>query len=159
MTAANSTQSDNSQPNNVQAVFIIQKIFTENLSFEAPGTPTTFQGEWKPEAHIDIQTSHRKLEGDLYQVTLSLTVTAKNNQKTAFLVEVKQSGLFTISGLDLKVASILGSYCPSTLFPYAREAITSIVSKGGFPEINIAPINFDALHAQAQQQREGQTVH
>jgi preprotein translocase subunit SecB len=139
--------------------FVIQKIFTENLSFEAPGTPGTFQGEWKPEAHIDIQTSHKKLDGDLYHVMLNLTVTTKNAQKTVFLVEVKQSGLFTISGLDDKLGSILGSYCPSSLFPYAREAIASVVSKGGFPEINIAPINFDALYAQAQQQKAGQTIH
>lgn len=151
---------DNTMNSNPQATFIIQKIFTENLSFEAPGTPSSFQGEWKPEANIDIQTAHKKLDGDLYHAMLSLTVTVKNAGKTVFLVQIKQAGLFTISGLDDKLGSILGSYCPSTLFPYAKDAITTVVSKGGFPEINIAPINFDALYVQSQQQAAaGQTIH
>lgn len=142
-----------------QTNFVIQKIFTENLSFEAPGTPLSFQGEWKPEANIDLQTQHKNIDATLYHVTLSMTVTVKNNQKIVFLVEVKQSGLFTISGFDDKLGSILGAYCPGTLFPYAREAIASVISKGGFPEINIAPINFDALYAQTQQSKEGQVIH
>ncbi len=142
-----------------QSTFVIQKVFTENLSFEAPGTPLSFQGEWKPEANIDIQTKHQTLEKDLYQVMLTLTVTVKNQGKVAFLVEVKQSGLFSITGLDDKMDAVLGSYCPSTLFPYAREMIRSTVSKGGFPEINIAPINFDSLYLQTQEQKSGQTIH
>ena len=156
--ASQNPESSNSTPDQ-QANFVIQKIFTESVSFEAPGTPLTFQGEWKPEANIDLHTQHKKLENSLYLVTLSVTVTVKNIQKTAFLVEVKQSGIFTIEGLEDNLPSILGSYCPATLFPYAREAISSMISKGGFPEINIAPINFDALYAQTQQSKEGQVIH
>jgi preprotein translocase subunit SecB len=152
--AANSANQTNNQAN-----FIIQKIFTENLSFEAPGTPLSFQGEWKPEAHIDLHTQHKNIDPTLYHVTLALTVTVKNNQKTVLLVEVKQSGLFTIVGFQENLGSILGAYCPATLFPYAREAIASVISKGGFPEINIAPINFDALYAQTQQSKAGQVIH
>jgi preprotein translocase subunit SecB len=155
-----STESSNqNETTENQANFIIQKVFTENLSFEAPGTPLSFQGEWKPEAHIDLHTQHKNINPTLYHVTLSLTVTTKNNQKTVFIVEVKQSGLFTITGFQENLASILGAYCPATLFPYAREAIASVISKGGFPEITIAPINFDALYAQTQQSKAGQVVH
>jgi preprotein translocase subunit SecB len=158
-TPQHSANESEASPQNQNTNFIIQKIFTESLSFEAPGTPLTFQGEWKPEANIDLQTQHKNIDPTLYHVTLSVTVTVKNAQKTVFLVEVKQSGLFTITGFENNLPSILGSYCPSTLFPYAREAISSMIHKGGFPEINIAPINFDALYAQTQQSKEGQVIH
>lgn len=135
-----------------QPEFVIQKVYTQDISFEAPGTPASFHGEWKPEANIDLNTDSEKLDDNNHHVTLSMTVTVKNGKDTAFLVEVKQSGVFTVSGFEeAQMGPLLGSYCPSTLFPYAREAISCLVSKGGFPELNLAPINFDALYAQQQQ--------
>jgi len=128
---------------------IIQKIFTLDASFESPNSPNVFKNQWAPEANIDLNTESEKLEDDTHLVTLTVTVTAKTKDQHAFVVEVKQAGIFTIKGGDKEtVSSVLGAYCPSTLFPYAREAISSLVNRGGFPQLSLAPINFDALYMQ-----------
>jgi preprotein translocase subunit SecB len=135
--------------------FNIQRIYTKDISFETPNSPEIFQKEWKPEVKLDLDTRSKKLSDDVYEVVLSLTVTAKLGEETAFLAEVQQAGIFSISGLEEnQMAHSVGSYCPNILFPYAREAISSLVSRGTFPQLNLAPVNFDALFAQYVQSRQ-----
>ncbi|QYJ86160.1 protein-export chaperone SecB [Shewanella mesophila] len=135
--------------------FNIQRVYTKDISFETPNSPAVFQKEWNPEVKLDLDTRSAKLADDVFEVVLSLTVTAKNGEETAFLCEVQQAGIFAISGLtEQQLAHSLGAYCPNVLFPYAREAVGSLVSRGTFPQLNLAPVNFDALFAQYVQQRQ-----
>lgn len=134
--------------------FMIQRLYVKNLSFETTNTPDVFQHKWEPELSLDLNTQHTKLEENVYDVALTVTATVKNNQATAFLVEVQQAGIFTIQGpSDDQLDHLLNSFCPSLLFPYAREAITSEVVRGSFPQLVLAPINFDALYMQQRQER------
>ena len=135
--------------------FAIQKIYLKDVSFESPNSPQAFtDGEWKPQINVQINSSHQGIADDTHEVLLSITVTAKHNEKTAFLVEVKQAGIFTLSGFpEENMAGMLGAYCPETLFPYAREAISELISKGGFPQLLLAPVNFNALYSQQMQQQ------
>ena len=144
--------------NNEQAgpAFNIQRIFTKDVSFETPNSPAIFQKEWTPDVKLDLDTRSNKLADDTYEVILSLTVTARLGEEVAFLAEVQQAGIFSITGLeDNQMAHSIGSYCPNILFPYAREVISSLVSRGTFPQLNLAPVNFDALFAQYVQSRQG----
>ncbi len=138
-----------------QQQFAIQKIFIKDVSFESPNTPGVFtEGEWKPEVNVQINTEAKTLSEGLHEVTLTITVTAKQLEKTAFLVEVKQSGIFQMTGFEQEqMGGMLGAYCPETLFPYAREAISDLVAKGGFPQMLLSPVNFNALYMQHQQQQ------
>ncbi|MDP5148128.1 protein-export chaperone SecB [Shewanella sp. ULN5] len=135
--------------------FNIQRVYTKDLSFETPNSPAVFQKEWNPEVKLDLDTRSAKLSDDTYEVVLSLTVTAKNGDETAFLCEVQQAGIFSIVGLtEPQLAHSLGAYCPNVLFPYARETVSGLVARGTFPQLNLAPVNFDALFAQYVQQRQ-----
>ena len=136
--------------NNTQAQpeFQIQRIYIKDVSFEAPNTPVVFQKEWNPEVKLDMDTQTQVLGQDVYEVALTLTVTCKLGEETAFLCEVKQAGIFTAANLNgTNLAHCLGAFCPNILFPYARETIASLVSRGSFPQLNLAPVNFDALFA------------
>ena len=148
------------QPEQPQVDFVIQKVYLKDMSFEAPNSPAVFQGEWSPEANIEINTNATKLNDNNHEVDLTLTVTAKSKEDNAFLVEIKQTGIFTINGVDdqNQLGHLLGAYCPSVLFPYAREAISSLVLRGGFPELTLAPINFDMLYMQSLQQQADQAT-
>lgn len=139
-----------------QQQFAIQKIFIKDVSFESPNSPAIFtDGEWKPEVNVQINTEAKTIADDLHEVTLTITVTAKQQEKTAFLVEVKQSGIFQMSGFaQEQMGGMIGAYCPETLFPYAREAISDLVTKGGFPQMLLSPVNFNALYMQHQQQQQ-----
>ena len=129
-----------------QPEFHIQRIYIKDVSFETPNTPAIFQKEWQPEVKLDMDTKTAVLSQDIYEVVLTLTVTCTLGEETAFLCEVKQAGIFTASNLEAQqLAHCLGSYCPNILFPYARETIAGVVSKGSFPQLNLAPVNFDAL--------------
>ena len=134
----------------------ISKIYTKDLSFESPKSPDVFRNEgWKPQTDINLRSSHSPVEGDdpLHEVVLTITVDAKDGDSTLFLAEVQQAGIFFIDGYEKEeFSAIVGSFCPNVLFPYARETISSIVMKGGFPEFVLQPINFDALYAQSRQQ-------
>ena len=142
-------------PADQNAQFMIQRIYMKDGSFEAPNTPKTFQDQWEPELSLDINTQHTQLEPTIYEVVLTVTATVKNNNATAFLVEVKQAGIFTIQGTSSEqLDHLLNSFCPNILFPYAREAITSQVLRGSFPQLLLAPINFDALYMQQMQEKE-----
>jgi preprotein translocase subunit SecB len=145
--------------NNTQAQpeFQIQRIYIKDVSFEAPNTPVVFQKEWNPEVKLDMDTQTQVLGQDVYEVALTLTVTCKLGEETAFLCEVKQAGIFTAANLDgTNLAHCLGAFCPNILFPYARETIASLVSRGSFPQLNLAPVNFDALFASHMAQLEAE---
>ncbi len=149
------TEKTNNEETN-EAQFLIQRIYMKDMSFEAPGTPAVFQQKWEPELSLDLDTTHTKLENDVYEVTLHVTATVKNNNQVAFLAEIKQAGIFTIKGApEEQLDHLIGSFCPSILYPYAREAITSEVVRGSFPQLVLAPVNFDSLYMQ---QKEGKAT-
>ena len=139
----------NENPNQPQ--FALQRIYLKDLSFESPNSPSVFQEQWKPQVNLDLNTSHSKLNEDgQYEVVLSLTVTAKMGDNVAYLVEIQQAGVFMIKNVEgQQLGHMLGAYCPNILFPYAREAIDGVVNKGSFPSLMLAPVNFDAIYAQA----------
>lgn len=147
------------QVNQPQQQFALQRIFIKDISFEAPLGAKAFQKQWKPQVHLDLNTVNSKLDDNHYEVVLTLTVTAKQEEETAFLIEVQQAGIFMCSGLDASaLRQVLGAMCPNILFPYAREAVDSLVTKGSFPPLMLAPVNFDALYQQAlQQQQQGES--
>lgn len=134
---------------------ILQKIYLKDMSFESPKAPAIFNQQVTPQTQLNMRSNAKEVGPDTQEVTLTLTVEAKEQDSTLFLVEVAQSGIFTMQGYtDQERSMLIGSYCPSTLYPYAREAISDIVVKGGFPQLLLQPINFDALYAQAMQQRQ-----
>ncbi|MCP0913094.1 protein-export chaperone SecB [Legionella sp. 27cVA30] len=145
---------NNQQAHPAEVQFMIQRIYVKDLSFETTNTPAIFQQRWEPELSLDVNTQHARLEEDVYEVVLTVTATVKNQNATAFLVEVHQAGIFTIHGApEQQLDHLLGSFCPSILFPYAREAITAEVIRGSFPQLVLAPINFDALYMQQLEER------
>ncbi|HVY53196.1 MAG TPA: protein-export chaperone SecB [Gammaproteobacteria bacterium] len=134
--------------------FEIQRIYIKDASFEAPNTPHTFTEEWKPEVQLNLETKSTRLQENQHEVILSITANVTSNGKAAFLVEVHQAGIFMITGLTQdQLHHTLGSFCPNILFPYAREAISDLVVRGGFPQLLLAPVNFDALYNQHQEQQ------
>jgi len=134
--------------------FSIQKVYVSDISFETPNTPLIFQEKWEPETNMQLGNKAVVLGEGVHEVMLSVTVTAKIGDKTAYLVEVQQCGIFNISGYDPKeVPAIVGSVCPNILFPFARETIADLVTRGGFPQLLLAPVNFDALYAEYAQQQ------
>lgn len=134
--------------------FAIQRVYTKDISFEAPNAPETFKKEWQPEVKLDIDTRSNKIEDSVFEVVLSLTVTAKLGEETAFLCEVQQAGIFTIGEMEeAQTAHMLGAFCPNILFPYARECVANMVNRGTFPALNLAPVNFDAIFAAYMQKR------
>ena len=129
--------------------FEIQKIFIKDASFESPNSPDIFREKWQPQTDIHLASQNVKISDELYEVTLNVTVTSSQNERTAFLVEIKQSGIFLIKNFpDDQLGHLIGSYCPHTLFPFAREAVSELVTKGGFPPLLLSPVNFDALYQQ-----------
>lgn len=137
--------------------FAIQRIYTKDISFETPNSPAIFTEKWEPQVNVDLNSSGTKLGEGVYEVVLSLTVTAKLGEKTAYLAEVQQAGVFSLEGFNEQdLGGMLHSFCPNILFPYAREVISDLVSKGSFPQLLLAPINFDALYAQHLQQQQAQ---
>lgn len=145
---------DFNKDNEKQAKFSIEKIYAADLSFESKN-PTAFlqaNKEWKPEINVEVGSKANQFqvnEQTLYNVVLQCTVTARIKNQTVFIVEVKQGGVFNVQNADKeRLGPILGSFCPNILFPYAREAIADMVGKGGFPQLSLSHINFDALYAQ-----------
>jgi preprotein translocase subunit SecB len=140
--------------------FAIQRLYVKDVSFETPNSPDIFKENGKPEMNLNVTTKNNKLDDKVYEVVLSLTVTVKMNEKTAYLAEVQQAGIFFIDNVpEEHMGPMLGSYCPNMLFPYAREVVTDIVTKGSFPQLVLAPINFDAIYMQQQQQTGQQKAH
>lgn len=149
------SEQDNNLSQNNEAQFLIQRIYMKDSSFETPNTPAIFQQNWEPELSLDLNSENKQLETGIYEVILTVTATVKTNDTVAFLAEVKQAGIFTIEGAPTEqLDHLLGSFCPSILFPYAREAITSQVIRGSFPQLVLAPINFDALYLQQKEKKQ-----
>ena len=129
--------------------FALQRIYVRDLSFEAPKSPAIFRQQWEPSVSLDLNTRQKGLEGDFHEVVLTLSVTVKNGEEVAFIAEVQQAGIFLIKGLDEgSMSHTLGAFCPNILFPYARETLDSLVTRGSFPALMLAPVNFDMLYAQ-----------
>ena len=140
-----------------QAGFAIQKIYLKDISFETPSGLEAFTKAWKPNVQQDLNIQVTPVQEGLFEVLLLLTVTASIDDKVVFLVEVKQGGLFVINGLDgIQLSHAINTLCPQILFPYARETIDSLLTRGGFPPLMLAPINFDAVFAQAVMQAQQQ---
>ena len=131
--------------------FRIQKVFVKDVSFEAPRSTEIFtdQAKWSPDVKVQLNTENRAIKSELYECVLTVTVTVSLDEKPAYLAEVKQAGLFSISGFgEQELGHLLGSYAPGVLFPFIREVISELAVKGGFPQMLLDPINFDALYAQ-----------
>lgn len=135
--------------------FEIQKIYIKDISFETPNSPKIFTNKWNPKTDVHIQTENKKLDEGIFEVCITVTVTAtqekidETEESTAFLVEIKQAGIFLVKDFpDDQHSQLLGSYCPNILFPFAREAVADLISKGGFPQLLLNPVNFDALYQQ-----------
>ena len=135
--------------------FLLQQLYVKDLSFEAPNTPLIFTSEsGEPDVQLNLKNANNRLDDNRFEVILHISVHAKIDERSVFLIELDQAGVFYINGYDEdETRRLLGIFCPNTLFPYAREAVSSIVSKGGFPPLVLQPINFDALYAQADQQQ------
>jgi preprotein translocase subunit SecB len=132
----------------------IQKIYIKDFSFEAPNAPQIFTEQLTPSLDVQFGNAASVLAENVHEVVLTVTCTVKQDDRTVYLVEVQQAGIFNISGFnELQLPAILASACPNILFPFAREAISEVVSKGGFPQLLLAPVNFDAVYAQELQRR------
>lgn len=142
-----------------QPEFAIQRIYVKDLSLETPTTPNIFLEPWAPQLHMDLTTDASLiLEENVREVVLTVTVTVKLKEKVAFLIEVKQAGIFSLKGFNTEQHSqMLGSFCPNILYPYAREVVTDAVMRAGFPQLYLAPVNFDALYEQTKTGAEGKT--
>jgi len=141
-----------------QLQFSLQRIYVKDISFEAPNSPEVFKQPFKPKVNLDLNTTSNKVSDDQYEVVVKVTAQVNDNESgtTSFLVEVEQAGLFRIAGIEgAQLDQTLGAFCPNLLFPYARECVDSLVNRGGFPPLMLAPVNFEAMYAQ-RKQREAQ---
>lgn len=129
----------------------IERFYLKDVSFESPHTPEIFTSgeDWQPQMNLQLETEARRVDEDRYEVALRVTVTASAGEKTMFLVELKQAGLFRLVGFDeAALKHALATTCPNMLFPFARENLDHLVQKGGMPQLLLQPINFEALQAQ-----------
>ncbi|MFT5210749.1 MAG: preprotein translocase subunit SecB [Flavobacterium sp.] len=141
------------------AKFALQRIYIKDSSFESPKSPDCFRGQWQPKVNMELNSTSKLIDDGLYEVVLQLTITAKGeDEEVVYLTEVQQGGIFHIQGLSEEaLAQTLGAFCPSVLFPYARETVDSLVVKGSFPALMLAPVNFDAIFGHAKAQQAGET--
>ncbi|BBR52066.1 MULTISPECIES: protein-export chaperone SecB [Pseudomonas] len=145
-------QQNNGAADDNSPQFSLQRIYVRDLSFEAPKSPQIFRQQWEPSVSLDLNTRQKALESDFHEVVLTLSVTVKNGEEVAFIAEVQQAGIFLIKNLDAaSMSHTLGAFCPNILFPYARETLDSLVTRGSFPALMLSPVNFDALYAQEMQ--------
>ena len=143
-------------------VFNIEKIYVKDASLEAPNAPQIFLQQTQPKVSIELQNRATMIDQGVFEAVVTVTVTSKFDDKVAFLVEVAQAGIFRIMNVpEESISAILGVACPNILYPYAREAVSDLVTRGGFPPVLLNPINFEALYAQQlqQQQAENATTH
>jgi preprotein translocase subunit SecB len=157
MATTNPSGNGNGNGNPVAAArqFALRQLYVKDISFESPNVPGIFSGPLEPDVKLNLHSAHKPLGEDLYEVVLHLNVHATAKEKSLFLVEVEQAGLFQVGGYTIdETKVILGTHGPAALFPYARELISSLVTKGGFPALLLQPINFEALYAQALKTRD-----
>ncbi len=135
----------------------IQKLYVKDLSFETPNAPEIFNEKGQPEIKMNLNQKVKQIADGTYEIVLTVTVTCKILEKTAYLVEVQQAGIFVLQNFDEAIMhQTLGTYCPNVLFPYARQVISDIVMNGGFQPLLLQPVNFDQLYAQQMQQAQAQ---
>lgn len=138
--------------------FSVQRLYVKDLSFESPHAPEIFRSPWKPQHELALNTRINTLEPGVYEVVLAVTAKVKIEDRTAFIVEVQQAGIFLAQGFpEEELGPLLGAYCPSVLFPYARELISDLSIRGSFPPLVLQHVNFDVLFAQHQQQLAAQS--
>lgn len=141
-------------PQAQQAQLNLQRIYLKDASFESPGAPQVFQQQAQPNVELNLSQRVNQLGGDAFEVVLSVTATCKVEEQTAYLAEVQQAGVFTLTGFDDQGRdAVLATYCPNVLFPYARQMVSELVQNGGFPPFIMQPINFDALYAEQVRRR------
>lgn len=137
-----------------QATLAVQKIYVKDASFEVPGAPGIFQEQGQPQVQLNLAQKVSNFSENVYEVVLTITVTCKLGERTAYLAEVQQAGVFSLVGFDAdNLQAVLGTYCPNTLFPYARSVISDMIVNGGFPPFVLQPINFDQLFAEQMRRR------
>ena len=141
-----------------QAQFTVEKIYVKDVSFEAPNAPAVFNEQGQPQLNMNLNQKVGRLDGNLFEVVLAVTLTCTLNDKTVYLAEVEQAGIFGLTGFDDRTLDMmLGTYCPNVLFPYVRQSISDLITNGGFPPFYMQPINFEALYAEGLRRRaEGQ---
>ncbi|MEC9405771.1 MAG: protein-export chaperone SecB [Abyssibacter sp.] len=131
---------------------VMQKVFIHDASLEVPKAPQIFTRKWEPKVDLSINTAVQRVEGETYQVTLTvtLTTTVGEEAEVAYICEIQQAGIFVLQGItdDAERRAVLGAYCPNVLFPFAREAVNDFVQRGGFPQMLLQPVNFDAVYQQ-----------
>ena len=139
----------------------LQKIYLQDASVEVPDGPLVFTREFKPQVDVDLNTRVRSVGEATHQINLRVTVTASMGDKTAYIVEVDQAGVFQLAGFDNadEHDRILGAYCPGTLFPFVRESVNDLVQRAGFPQFLLQPVNFEALYQQRRQQADAEVRH
>ncbi|HZP67033.1 MAG TPA: protein-export chaperone SecB [Rudaea sp.] len=132
----------------------LQKVYIKDASFEVPGAPQIYQDQGQPQIQLNLSQQVGTLADNVYEVVLTVTVTCKLAEKTAYLAEVQQAGVFGLSGFDNQNRdAVLATYCPNVLFPYARQMVSDLIQNGGFPPFLMQPINFDALYAEQMRRR------
>jgi preprotein translocase subunit SecB len=143
-----------SKQDNEGVQFVVQRLYVKDLSYETVDSPNIFKEQWQPEINMELNNSTQKLEDDTFEVILKVTLTCKVGEKTAYLIEVQQGGIFLVKGYNNEdIHRILGSHCPGILFPYVREVISDIVAKGSFPQMLLQPIDFNTLYLQHLEQQ------
>jgi len=140
---------DQTEKKQYQRAFSLQRVYVKDLSFETPSSPAIFTQEWKPETQMNLSTQTTQVAENSFEVVLTVTLTTKVGESTAYLVEVQQAGIFGARDFpEQEMGPLLGSYCPNILFPFAREAVSDLVTRGSFPQLLLTPVNFDALFEQ-----------
>lgn len=150
----NGAANGQAHPEQGQAQLTLQRLYVKDVSFEAPGAPQIFQQQGQPNVELNLTQRVAQLANDTFEVVLSVTATCKVEDKTAYLAEVHQAGIFGVAGFDAQNRdAILATYCPNVLFPYVRQIVSDLVQNGGFPPFFLQPINFDALYAEQMRRR------
>lgn len=145
------------ETNQAKQELTIQRLYVKKSNFDIPNAPDIFKVDWKPSVEFELKTNHGLLEENLYQVVLGIKVTAKLDEKVAFISDVEQACIFTIQGFnETELKALLNNHCLTILFPYARHEITNAVVAGGFPSFYLAPMNFEAIYQQYLQQQASQ---
>lgn len=135
----------------------LQKVYVKDCSFEAPNSPGIFKGEWNPKISLTLNSTTSKLDDSTHEIVLNVNVEAKLGDTVAFLIELQQAGIFVLKEYPTEqLKPLIGNYCPSMLYPFARQAIADLVSSGGFPQLLLQPMNFDALFQQAESRQAAQ---
>ena len=137
--------------------FTVEKVYVKDVSFEAPGAPAIFNEQGQPDLQLNLNQRVQRLNETVFEVVLGVTLTCKVGDKTAYVAEVQQAGVFALIGLEPQAIDVLlGTQCPNILFPYVRQVVGDLIQAGGFPPFLLQPINFDSLYAETLRQRVAQ---